>query len=80
LVLECTRKEQTLKQFAERIRMVWEQWLDESQQTTVPGEAEFVRKERLTALRLEFLDSLGAETVTQIMRAEAARYNYIRSK
>ena len=80
MVDECTSKEQLIQQFTEQVHMIWEQWLNESGWRANPQEAELERKERLIALRAEFLDSLGHDLATQIMRAEAAKYNNIRSK
>jgi len=79
LVLECTHKGRLAKDFAEEVRRIWERWLAEAAPLGYPKDAEDQRKEQLLSLRTTYQERLSSDVMAQIMRAEAAKYNKIRS-
>lgn len=80
MVLECTSHERLVKDFVEQVRLVWEDWLQDTERVMNPDGAEQRRKEQLITLRTRFSSKLDGNDMAQIMRTEAAKYNNIRSK
>ncbi len=80
MVLQCTTQEQLVDEVTKQVSLIWESWFSGFQQNADREDLEAIRKKQLKDLREKYLDLLGQDILAQIMRAEAAKYNNIRSR